>query len=80
MTDPTRTSSANAQSDVDSRELLDTTRPRAGPAWGEPNFAPPERRGEVGQLGRYRVLKKLGQGGMGPSTSATTARWTARSR
>jgi serine/threonine protein kinase len=31
----------------------------------EPNFAPPEKPGEVGKLGRYRVLKKIGRGGMG---------------
>jgi len=28
-------------------------------------FAPPEHAGEIGKLGRYRVLKELGRGGMG---------------
>lgn len=31
----------------------------------EPDFAPAEHAGEVGRLGRYRVLKQLGRGGMG---------------
>lgn len=31
----------------------------------ELSFAPAVHRGEVGQLGRYRVLKELGRGGMG---------------
>ena len=35
---------------------------RAEPAL---NFGPPEKPDEVGTLGRYRVLKKLGAGGMG---------------
>ncbi len=46
---------------------------RPGDAYGparfdsadEPHFAPPRHPGEVGALDRYRVLKKLGQGGMG---------------
>src|SRR5947208_1026738 len=31
----------------------------------EPLFAPPEYPGEIGKLGRFRVLKELGRGGMG---------------
>jgi tRNA A-37 threonylcarbamoyl transferase component Bud32 len=31
----------------------------------EPDFGPPEKPGEVGTLGRYRVLKRIGRGGMG---------------
>ncbi len=30
-----------------------------------PRFAPPAQEGELGRLGRYRILKRLGAGGMG---------------
>jgi tRNA A-37 threonylcarbamoyl transferase component Bud32 len=73
MTDPARPSSGTDQTQMEAQDQLDPT--RAGPAGElvlsthrvalEPNFGPPEKPGEVGTLGRYRVLKKLGQGGMG---------------
>jgi serine/threonine protein kinase len=47
----------------------DQTRPLPSPGSSEPEseprFAPAERQGEFGRLGRYRVLRKIGQGGMG---------------
>ena len=33
--------------------------------WGSPRFAPPSVEGEIGRLGKYRVQKELGRGGMG---------------
>src|SRR5688572_24073347 len=62
MTEPSRTSSASDKADAESQGPLDPTISRAE---GEPNFAAPAHAGEVGQLGRYRVLQKLGAGGMG---------------
>src|SRR2546430_2098939 len=47
-----------------SKEQHDETCPLSKPAV-ERSFAPADRPGEVGQLGRYRVLKNIGQGGMG---------------
>lgn len=48
-------------------ELADPRPPADRTAVGsdEPRFAPPAHAGEVGTFGRYRVLQKLGQGGMG---------------
>ena len=54
---------------ADSQGPLDPTQPRPDTVLvvppGEPNFAPPQQAGERGTLGRFRVLKRLGQGGMG---------------
>lgn len=64
MSDPTRTQHApTAGSDAES-EANDPTQPRAA---GAPprGFGPPAHEGEVGTLGRYRVLQQLGAGGMG---------------
>ena len=72
MPDPLQSSPATGESLTDSQGPLDPTAPRpdddAARADGtlpEPDFAPSEHAGEVGMFGRYRVLKKLGQGGMG---------------
>jgi serine/threonine protein kinase len=68
MAEPTQPSVGQATS-ADSRGSFDTTRQRPDPdlvvAPGEVPFAPPQGAGELGTLGRFRVLKKLGQGGMG---------------
>ena len=73
MPDPLQSSPAAGESLTDSQGPLDPTGPRPDDASAartdgtpsEPNFAPPEHADEVGTFGRYRVLKKLGQGGMG---------------
>ena len=36
-----------------------------GDAGAAPRFAPPHAPGEIGRLGKYRILKLLGKGGMG---------------
>jgi len=59
--DPQRTTPAHVKVDDDSQGPLDPTRATAA----EPHFAASEHRGELGTFGRYRVLQKLGQGGMG---------------
>ena len=65
MPDPSQSPPAAGESLTDSQGPLDPTAPRPDDAPSEPNFAPPEHADEVGTFGRYRVLKKLGQGGMG---------------
>ena len=72
MPDPSQLPHATDGTDFDTRGALDPTpaSPDGAPdpfpnTEVEPNFAPPQRAGEVGTFGRYRVLKKLGQGGMG---------------
>ncbi|MBM3982919.1 MAG: hypothetical protein FJ304_22135 [Planctomycetes bacterium] len=71
MPDPTRQTHATEHTGDDSQGALDPTlaRPDGAPdplarAAG-PQFAPPAHAGELGTFGRYRVLQKLGQGGMG---------------
>ena len=72
MPDPTRPANATDGDLTDSQVPFDATVPpaddpatRAGGTAPEPSFAPAEHSGEVGTFGRYRVLKKLGHGGMG---------------
>jgi serine/threonine protein kinase len=73
MTEPSRSAPGTDNTEIEPRESLDPTLARPGGDFvlptrkvePEPNFAPPEKPGEVGTLGRYRVLKKLGRGGMG---------------
>jgi serine/threonine protein kinase len=73
MTEPSRAAPDTDNTETDPEGQLDPTlaRPAGEPVLPtrrmapEPDFAPPMKPGEVGTLGRYRVLKKLGQGGMG---------------
>jgi eukaryotic-like serine/threonine-protein kinase len=74
MTEPSRSSPDTHGTEAESAGQLDDTlaRPEGAVVLSpltkkirEPEFAPPTAPGEVGTLGRYRVLKKLGQGGMG---------------
>jgi eukaryotic-like serine/threonine-protein kinase len=51
------------QSQADDRPANVATPAEAAPAF--PFLGPPESAGEIGRLGPYRVLKVLGQGGMG---------------
>jgi serine/threonine protein kinase len=74
MTDPARAGDETQGTDVASSGELDVTmqRPSGGttplaPGYNplEPQFAPPSQPGDLGTLGRYRVLSKVGKGGMG---------------
>jgi serine/threonine protein kinase len=72
MTEPARPSPDLDKTEHESQQL-DQTLPRpegeivlcTQKPESEPNFGPPEKPGEVGTLGRYRVLKRVGRGGMG---------------
>jgi serine/threonine protein kinase/Leucine-rich repeat (LRR) protein len=71
MPDPTRQTHATERTADDSPGALDPTLARPGDApdplarAAGPQFAAPAHAGELGTFGRYRVLQKLGQGGMG---------------
>ncbi len=64
--DPSRTTAAQVQHSSASSNR-DDTKPASPPtgAQGGPRFGPPAAAGEVGTLGPYRILKELGNGGMG---------------
>ncbi len=61
--EPSRTVETPAdQQQSSAASSADETAPRGT---GKPTFGPPAAPGEVGTLGRYRVVKQLGKGGMG---------------
>jgi WD40 repeat protein/tRNA A-37 threonylcarbamoyl transferase component Bud32 len=60
MTDPAQTAAASA-----ARDSAGPLEPTATLPDGTHRLAPPQRAGELGTFGRYRVLQKLGHGGMG---------------
>ncbi len=62
-TEPSRTVAASSDQPASAANSTDETAPRAAPA--PPRFGPPAAPDEVGTLGPYRVVKQLGQGGMG---------------
>jgi tRNA A-37 threonylcarbamoyl transferase component Bud32 len=71
MTEPAHSSTDRTLTATPGGTPLDPTlvRPEEGsaapPSRREFDFGPPEQGGDLGKLGRYRVLKKLGAGGMG---------------
>src|SRR6476659_7622721 len=56
MTEPSHTHPASNEPHADTPKPFETH---------PPPFTAPQHQGDVGTFGRYRVLKKLGQGGMG---------------
>src|SRR5581483_11382184 len=64
----------HAQTDLSAPEPVSPTvsgsTDRVGPVVGsysddDPSFRPSPHRGDLGRLGRYRIVKRLGRGGMG---------------